>query len=99
MEDLGSCDICGHKARNKEEVTLWFRYGCCKALVRKNGDYTNEVELCSPNRETGGYYDPGTKPNEFREDPDALHDLFCEKYKKKEKPKTDVDKGNNNNRN
>jgi hypothetical protein len=86
MSDLGTCHTCGYEAKTQEEVTMWFKYGCCRALVKK-GDYTNEVELCAPNRQQGGFYAPGTHPDTQIEDPDAMHDLFCKKYEKKEKPK------------
>lgn len=71
MGDLGSCHICGYEAKTKEEVTLWFKYGCCKALVKDEG-YSVKIETCAPNRQDGGFYDPGTSPDEIREDPTAL---------------------------
>lgn len=71
MEDLGSCHICGYEAKTQKEVTMWFKYGCCKALVKDEG-YSLKVETCSPNRQDGGFYDPGTNPNDIKEDPNAL---------------------------
>ena len=98
MPFLQKCATCGYQALSTEEETMYYRYGCCRAKETQ-GEYSKEVELCAINREQGGFYPPGTHPDSQKEDPDALHELFCKKYEKKEKPKTNVDKGNNNTRN
>lgn len=75
MEDRGTCHMCGYAPKSDEEVRLWFKYGCARALVSKTGELTQSVEFCSENRVDGGWYAPGTNPNflkEDQEDEDAL---------------------------
>lgn len=80
---MGNKCYCGYVATTEEENQNLDLYGCARSIKIKDG-YSTIIELCSVNRNTGGFYAPGTKPEEVIEDPNALKEgiLKLEELKK-----------------
>ena len=76
---MSKCSTCGYEIKGLSEQTLYDQYGCARALVTKELGFS--IEMCS--NSTGGYLAPGTDPNEFKEDPDALKEGIIEMRERK----------------
>ena len=66
---------CGYITTNDEEKRLLKLWGCARIKIRNSG-LSSFTELCFLDRNTGKYYPPGTNPNEYQEDQDALKDGY-----------------------
>lgn len=87
---MGKCRTCGYKIDNPTEEILYETYGCARVKITK--DQGTQIDMCSVNRVSGGYYAPGTDPDEIQtEDPEAFKENYLQ-MREQQNPKKNGNK-------